>query len=243
MPERRQKQLQLNLQGLNEFDCPYGMMPLSQHGVKPCMPMRNVQQTDSIMINTAWFVEQLERRKISQRKLAKLMAVDPSAVSLMFRGQRKITLDEAAQMAVLLDVTPTEILVNAGVKVAPSNTSVKLIGYATDDHSVVLFGEGNHELTDGPANLPSTAVCIRCQMSSPAEFMDGWLLFANDTSGRPEQAIDTLALCAIKGNGLKVARIKRGYRKGAFNLSMSSGSVQNVELAWASPIIWIKTTA
>lgn len=243
MPERRRKQLQLDLQGLNEFDCPYGMMPLSQHGVKSCTVMRNVQQPVATMINTTWFVEQLERRKLSQRGLAKLMGIDPSAVSLMFRGQRRITLDEAAQMAVLLDVTATDILVNAGVKLAPAISSVKLIGSVSDDHSVVMFGEGNHELADGPVSLPSTAVCIRCQMSSPSEFMDGWLLFANNTSGNPDQAIDTLALCAIKGNGLKVARIKRGYRKGSYNLSMSSGSMQNVELAWSSPIIWIKTTA
>ena len=219
------------------------MMPLSQHSVKSCMLVMNVQQPVGTMINTQWFVHQLERRHLSQRRLAKLMGLDPSAISLMFRGQRKISIEEAAQMAVLLDVTPTDILVNAGVKVAPTNLSVKLIGYATDDHSVALFGEGNHELTDGPGNLPSTAVCIRCQMSSPGEFMDGWLLFANDTSGGPEQAIDTLALCAIKGNGIKVARIKRGYRKGSYNLAMSSGSLQNVELAWASPIVWIKTIA
>lgn len=193
-------------------------------------------------MNTDWFVRRLDDRKLSQRGLAKLMGLDPSAVSLMFRGKRKMTIQEAAQMAVLLDVSTDDVLQNAGVELPPPNRMVRLIGWVGDTDQVTLLGEGIHELVEGPGELSSTAVCVRCQYGH-AEFMDGWIMFANDMSGSPELAIDTLAICAVKGNGLKVARVKRGYRKGQYNLVTNNNTFQNVELAWASPIVWIKTVA
>lgn len=193
-------------------------------------------------MNTDWFVKKLEGRKLSQRGMAKMMGLDPSALSLMLRGKRRMTVHEAAQMAVLLDVPPSEVLTNAGVQLPPAAKMVPMIGYVVENDQVALLGEANHELIEGPGELQSSSVCVRCQYGHN-EFMDGWILFANDMSGSPELAIDTLAICAIKGNGMKVARIKRGYRRGHYNLVTNSSTMQNVELAWASPIVWIKTVA
>ena len=193
-------------------------------------------------MNTEWFLQKLAERRLSQRGLAKLMSLDPSAVSLMFRGKRKMTIQEAAQMAVLLDVPPTDVLTNAGVQLPPPAKMVPMIGYVVENDQVALLGEANHELIEGPGELQASSVCVRCQYGSN-DLMDGWILFANNMSGSPELAIDTLAICAIKGNGMKVARIKRGYRRGHYNLLTNSSTMQNVELAWASPIVWIKTVA
>lgn len=193
-------------------------------------------------MNTEWFVRRLENRKLSQRGLAKMMGLDPSAVSLMFRGKRKMTIQEAAQMAVLLDVPAGDVLTNAGVKLPPPAKMVPMIGYVVEHDQVALLGEANHELIEGPGELAADSICVRCQYGHN-EFMDGWILFANSMNGSPELAIDTLAICAIKGDGMKVARIKRGYRRGHYNLVTNSATMQNVELAWASPIVWIKTVA
>ena len=48
-------------------------------------------------MQTEWFKQKLAERKLSQRQLAKLMGLDPAAVSLMLRGQRKMTNEEAHQ--------------------------------------------------------------------------------------------------------------------------------------------------
>jgi len=38
--------------------------------------------------------------------------------------------------------------------------------------------------------------------------------------------------------------VKRGYKRGTYNLTDNTGrTTENVELAWASPVFWIKTTA
>lgn len=53
-----------------------------------------------------------------------------------------------------------------------------------------------------------------------------------------------MALMAVKGNGQKLCWIKRGYRRGTYNLVGFRGPIADgVEIAWASPVLWIKTIA
>lgn len=40
-------------------------------------------------VNTKWFSERLAERDMSMRRLAKLLELDPSAVSLMLRGSAR----------------------------------------------------------------------------------------------------------------------------------------------------------
>jgi len=196
-------------------------------------------------IDTQWFIERLADRKMSQRGLAKLMGIDAAAVSLMLRGRRRMTLEDAAQIAVLLQSTTTEVLEAAGIQVTGSENRIKVIGFMHGDSSVGLEAEGVHDLVDAPPGLPGDAVAIQCRTArTDQELVDGWLYFLSEGHVNPDRAVGTFALVAIKNNGLQMAHIKRGYRKGTYNISDSTGrSMQNVELAWASPVFWIKTTA
>lgn len=203
-------------------------------------------QSDVVMtIDTDWFTDRLAQRRLSQRQLAKLMGIDSAAVSLMLRGKRKMTLDEAAQIAVLLQSTTTDVLEAAGVQVTGSDRRVKVIGFMHGDGSVGLEAEGTHDLVDAPPGLPGDAVAIQCRTArSEQELVDGWLYFLSEGQVNPERAVGTFSLVAIKNNGLHMAHIKRGYRRGTYNIADTTGrSMQNVELAWASPVFWIKTTA
>ena len=203
-------------------------------------------QSDVIMaIDTDWFTRKLQDRKLSQRGLAKLLGIDSSAVSLMFRGKQGISLEVAGQIAVILQVTTDQVLEAAGVPVVRDQRKVKVIGNMHGDGSVGLAAEGIHDMVDAPPGLPGDAVAIQCHTArSPQELVDGWLYFLSESHRSPEAAVGTFALCAIKNNGLHMAHVKRGYRSGTFNLSDNAGaSMQNVELAWASPVFWIKTTA
>jgi transcriptional regulator with XRE-family HTH domain len=65
-------------------------------------------------IDTRWFQDRLADKRLSQRKLASMMNLDPAAVSLMFRGKRKMSAAEAAEIAKLIGVSPNEVLVRAG---------------------------------------------------------------------------------------------------------------------------------
>lgn len=224
------------------------IMPRSHQQVKAIDlgdSMRDVQCDVMTTINTQWFTDRLAERRLSQRQLAKLMGVDNAAVSLMLRGKRKMSLDEAAQLAVLLQSTTAEILEAAGVPVTGNSQRVKVIGHMSGDGSVGLEAEGIHDMVDAPPGLPGDAVAIQCRTArTDQELVDGWLYFLSEKQISPERAVGTFAMVAIKNNGLHMAHVKRGYRKGTFNIADNSGrTMQNVELAWASPVYWIKTTA
>lgn len=207
--------------------------------------MCNTAGLMDMAINSKWFTDKLVERQLSQRGLAKLMGLDASAVSLMMRGKRRITIEEAAQMAVLLNVTTNDVLEQAGVPVQTSAPKVKIIGHVRGDATVVMEAPGVHEITTGPCDLPPDAVAIQCRTTgTPLELMDGWVLFFSQKHDNPAAAVDQMALVATKANGMRLCNVKRGYRRGTYNLlAMGAESHQNVELAWASPILWIRTVA
>jgi hypothetical protein len=66
-------------------------------------------------IDTRWFQQQLKDREIRQWQIAKYLHLDPAAVSLMFRGKRKMTLEEANGIASNLSVPIEEVLEHAGI--------------------------------------------------------------------------------------------------------------------------------
>ena len=93
-------------------------------------------------------------------------------------------------------------------------------------------------MIDAPANITADAIAIQ---SRTAAADDGWLYFCSGTHQRPDTAVGTLALVAVRDDGLRLAHVRRGYRRGAFNLCDSVGNVkQSAELAWASPVLWIR---
>lgn len=205
--------------------------------------MRSVQCDAVMTIDTQWFTDRLAERQLSQRGLAKLMGIDPSAISLMLRDKRRMTLEEAAQIAVLLNSSTDEVLRAAGVEPPGSANKIRIIGHVRGDSSVGLEAEGIHDLVDAPPGLPADAVAIQARTArSELDMLDGWLYFLSENQMRPEKAIGTYALVAIKNNGLSLKHVSKGYRSGTYNLSDRNGNtMQNVELAWASPILWIKT--
>lgn len=67
-------------------------------------------------VDRGWFQGRLADKRISQRELARLMGVDPSAVTLMFRGRRQISAGEAATIARVIDAPVAEVLSRAGIE-------------------------------------------------------------------------------------------------------------------------------
>lgn len=193
-------------------------------------------------IETEWFLDRLATRKLSQRGLAKLMGIDQAAVSLMLRGKRRITLEEAAQLAVLLDASTTEVLERAGMPVY-GEPKCQLVGSLNAQHEVVMHGEGAHDSVDTPPGVPKNCIALQARTAnSDQEQIDGWLYFVDGEKAAPASCIGDLAMVAVKGNGIKLAHVKRGYRRGAYNLLTQRGELMtNAEVAWASRVLWIKT--
>lgn len=60
-------------------------------------------------IDTAWFHRQLDIRNQSVRGLARFLKVDPSAVSRMLKGERKMSAEEQDQVAAFFGISVEEV--------------------------------------------------------------------------------------------------------------------------------------
>lgn len=67
-------------------------------------------------VDTGWFQGRLADKRMSQRRLATMLGLDPGAVSLMLRGKRRMSAEEVADVARLLDVDVSEVLMHLGVQ-------------------------------------------------------------------------------------------------------------------------------
>jgi hypothetical protein len=193
-------------------------------------------------IDTEWFTHRLRDRGLSQRGLAKLMNIDPAAISLTFRGRRRLPLEEAAQLAVLLGVSTTEVLEHAGMPLH-GEPKCPLVGRLTNTYEVVLHGEGAHDTVDSPPGMPADCQAIQARtVGTDQDQIDGWIYYVSGTKGNATKALGDLAMTAIKGDGIKIAHVKKGYARGTYNLLTPKGEMlTNTEIAWAAPVLWIKT--
>jgi transcriptional regulator with XRE-family HTH domain len=192
-------------------------------------------------MNTEWFRDVLAQKKLSQRRLASLMELDPAAVSLMLRGQRRMTPEEAHQMGIILGVKTTQILRQAGVAVSDDVRHVKVTGYI-DEHAVVtLFPRRTYDKVVGPADCPEGTYAL--QMRYPSNTKDGWMYFVSPAEDDPRAHIGQLCVIALDNGEHVMSSLQRGYRTGTFNLiRCSTGQALRTDAAvvWASRVLWIK---
>jgi plasmid maintenance system antidote protein VapI len=191
-------------------------------------------------MNTEWFRQLLATRKLSQRGLAKLLELDPAAVSLMLRGQRKMTNEEAHQVSLILGVPITEVLRQAGIEVTEDVRRVKVAGHLDEQSTVTLFPKRTHDKVIGPADCPEGTYALQVRASSSPT--DGWMMFVSPSEDDPRAHLGQLCCVALDNGDHVVAFVHRGYRSGTFNLVHSSAKVLRTDasVAWASRVLWIK---
>lgn len=90
-------------------------------------------------VDTRWFQGRLADKRLSQRKLAARLGLDPAAVSLMLRGRRKMTVIEAKEIARALGVEVGEVLGHLGGNVVrgPGGRDVAAMGAGVGASGVV----------------------------------------------------------------------------------------------------------
>lgn len=193
-------------------------------------------------MNTEWFRQRLADRKLSQRQLAKLMGLDPAAVSLTLRGQRRMTNEEAHFISSTIGVPVTEVLRQAGIDVLDDVRAAPISAAVDAKALVTLFPEKTHDRVHGPADCPAGTFAV--QVRAPTVLQDGWLLFVSPAKQEPLELLDRICLVTLKTGIQLIAVLRRGYRSGAFNLItwLEREQKMDVDVAWASHILWIKPT-
>ena len=192
-------------------------------------------------MNTEWFRQVLASKKLSQRRLAGLLELDPAAVSLMLRGQRRMTNEEAHQIGIILGVKTTEVLRQAGIAVSDDVRHVKVTGHVDKDEVVTLFPRRTHDKVVGPADCPEGTYAL--QKRSPGHPHDGWMLFISPAEDDPRAHLGAMCCVALQNGEHIIAFVQRGYRTGTFNLINGANGAAirtDADVAWASRILWIK---
>jgi transcriptional regulator with XRE-family HTH domain len=191
--------------------------------------------------NKPWFVQRLAAIQMSQRKLAKLLGLDPTAITLTFRGERRITTVEVHTIANLFNVSVAEVMRQAGFDVSDDVHKVKIKGYIGDKSHVTLFDKPPLDWAAAPADVPTDSFCLQVRQAGSSN--DGWLIFVSGEKTTAENLIDRPALVELEDGTQMTCLIRRGYKAGTSNLYSLHGTAElheNQKVAWASPVLWIR---
>lgn len=201
-------------------------------------------------VNARWFQDQLRLRGLTQRNLARVLGVDPSAVSNVLSGKREMKLEEATALAKLFALPLDEILINAGIKPPASSgpTAVKIVGWV-DENLRVHLGEVRGAKT---APLPSfggggargvQALRFQANGGQVSAFLDGTVVYFRDVKSVLPDILGKLCVVKVRGEEwLRVAVVKRAYSAGHWSLEGPSGTIvaQDVVFDAASPVLWMR---
>ena len=176
------------------------------------------------------------------RRLAKLMKLDPSAVSLMLRGRRMMTAHEANKISGLLTIPVTEVLRQAGVSIDDNMRQVALKAMIDQHSRLTPIITKNPRRLSAPDNVPTNG--IAAQVRAPKSVFDGWVIFAGAFDNRVIALIDRLCVIEISGNtGPVCGTLLRGYEADRFNVvpfvGNSLADFEGVAVKAVAPVLWI----
>jgi hypothetical protein len=201
---------------------------------------RNEANMKAHKVNTTWFKDRLAERDLSIRRLAKLLELDPSAVSLMLRGKRTMTADEANRISGLLTIPVTEVLAQAGVPIDADARQMPIKAHVDSRGVLTPITTKNPRKMAAPRDVPANGLAV--QIRAPELSQDGWVMFAGAFDTRVAALIDRMCIVDVRGDGHRVGTLKRGYDEGRFNLvPFTAGpAAENIEVKAAAPVLWIR---
>lgn len=193
-------------------------------------------------VDTKWFRERLADQRMSQRGLARSLGLDPAAVSLTLRGKREMKIAEAAAIARLIGVPADEVMRHAGVRIGSDGKMVLVCSYM--DASAEVHTESTGLTVPHPGgDMPERLTAIQCRTAgTELDHMDGWVLFAPIAMDGTVQAdaVGRLSVVRLRGGVIHIAKLMRGMRRGRWNLVSPIGTMKDVELEWAKPILLVQ---
>ncbi|GAA3107004.1 hypothetical protein GCM10010520_59630 [Rhizobium viscosum] len=205
-------------------------------------------------IDGSWFHNQLDDRGQSLRALARHLGKDASAVSRTFSGKRRMTMEEAAEIAGFLGVSVTEVMHHAGI--------TGHAGMPRDSEglglkillSAVIGEDGEVRALSEPQPLPQ-AVLDKAQLSIGASrnrriiaaevrassgalsiWDDAVLLFA-PSDGIEPGAIGALSICGLAGGRQILAKLDRARKTGEARVIFPDGGIEEAVLTTATPVL------
>ncbi len=194
----------------------------------------------------AWFQERLKALGKSQRGLAAHLGLDAARVTEILNKRRRVTYDEAVDIAEFLETGLDEVVARLGKAAVQVRRRIPVVGYvgageaifALDDHSQ---GAGMDETEPPPDEDGGFAVRVRGNSMAP-RFKEGELIgYSRERGLNPDRCYGTECVVQTADGRKLVKLLERGSRPGVFTLVSINASVpieHDVELDWIAPVIW-----
>lgn len=200
-----------------------------------------------VEIDKDWFHAQLLDKKRSLRGLAAHMKLDPSAVSRMFSGQRKMQMQEAREIALFLGVPMSDILSHAGLSIDLDGLPTRILLAATigEDGKIVRLKEPRPlpqsvieraQAAIGRYNGQIIAAQVRAATGPFSIWDDAIVLFGHTDTVDPA-AIGSLAICRMRNGEQIMAKVESARKTGEARITSASGRIEEALLETATPVL------
>lgn len=175
------------------------------------------------------------------------MGLDAPAVSNMLKGKRGMSIDEAAMIAVYLNVDIHNVLTHSGITVVSATSRrIRVVGYVTAGDQMVLKSENDPgdgiEDVEAPPGFFGSAVIVRGDSFSP-RFLDGEILAYRDEPGDPELLLGSEVIAHLTDGRTLLKRLGGGSTPGRYSLISLNPTVPAIvdaPLEWVAKIEWHK---
>src|SRR4051812_20433727 len=154
-----------------------------------------------------------DKIKYSQRKLAKFLDLDPSAISLTLNGRRRLQIPEATGWAQFFGVSLQDVLRHAGNCDFGNFLPVPVLGEVFRDGKVIPLSQPGGYVPASPTNGTNLGA-LECNDSSCLE--DGWTYYFNEQAANESVSSDCInRLCLVQiANEKFLGFVKRGRELG-----------------------------
>jgi len=199
-------------------------------------------------VNTDWFKETINAKKLTQRDVAEAIGVDPATLTLLFQGKRKMTLDRAKALSRAMGVSLHDVANNSGLEASDVDDRIDIIG--TIDGEGVIHVQGDPigtAICPEPPCDGSVAVMFRASAGIQAfQGFNGFLAFLGPQQelGSPVllEVLDRLAVVKLKGRSDPLWRIlRRGTDRDHYHLVWPGlEPLEDQEVEWVRQVQMIR---
>lgn len=188
----------------------------------------------------AWFLARMDDCNLSLRGVARMMDLDPSALSRAVNCQRKFQVHELDRLCEILGVSVDEAKRRLGIKPG------KVGGMTAVDGVVSADGAFTHQPNLGevptPPGLPEGGSAFICRTGISGcdwlDLFDGWVFFCGPKIEPGHFLNGKMGLFLFeKSNKWLFGRISRGSIIGKWNFS-GAEKLSNVNIKFAKMIFW-----
>ncbi|OJF91189.1 DNA-binding protein [Rhizobium sp. 58] len=201
----------------------------------------------AVEVDKDWFFSKLEEKNRSLRGLAKHMNLDPSAVSRIFSGQRKMQMQEAQEIAMFLGAPISEILSHAGLSIDLDGLPTRILLAATigEDGKIIRLKEprplpqsviDRAQAAIGRHNGQIIAAQVRASSGSFAIWDDAIVLFGHTDTVDPA-SIGVMSICRLRSGEQIMAKVLSARKTGEARLTSANGKTEETLLETATPVL------